>query len=1035
MYKNMTRKGLALGAGIALTATGLVALPASAAVDLSTTLASGTSYNSVTGYNQLALKTTISADFSAIDGTLKYRVVNAGLATVDVLAGTVLAEIARPNNTNGELNEYTKNVDLADADGTQAGLQTNDNDFVVDLVAGSFVNTGSSAGVGLYTSNNFLALSVLDAVATDVTLTVQAWLDQNDDNVIDATEKVGAINTVNFYDETSIQASTSLDAPVLGATSVSATVTTTPALNGEQLGADFFAVSFTAQGNTNAVLATKTTTGSVAGTTTYSAVTNSWTSTAQLAYSVATDAWNGSNNTTDTETLTAAAGDVHTGGAATTLVLDFQAAHGFVTTGGTWVASTTAITDSTASPNTFAAQALKPVVADSETMTITTTGLATVAANALTAPTTDEVVTLYSVGANSGAVVAGGTYSATPYLGTVKLGAISSTGASSTTGNDTKAVIAGTVDVTGSANETGATETVVTVRKGQTTVTAVATIYYANASSVQTIAPAGVPVTGYLTNAGTGTFQINAAGAGVTSSTVLTDANGQVTFTVTNSLAANTDGVDLEIRPQSIPSADAKTAEFDIDWAVEDYELFDMKATDSQPSSAQSYRSITASGTYTFDFALLDQWGVSASDAAYRLQVINADRTVSSTYATLSNGRASVVVADAAQGASAYITTTVNVQKLTAGTWGTVAGDSWASADTVQINVLTAQTDSILLDVATGQTYESNNSANVGALFVADTALKATVAQDRRTSAVSQPAYDNASSTAETVVIHGRVVNSLTSAQRAGQVVTVTGDSSILFSDGKVDSFGSISIVTSSEGDFTVNAFSNNAQANSVITVTTADGATKTQKVTFNGVAKTAGTAITVTSPANALPGSTFQVVVKVVDVYGNAVNTATNAQLQITYTGPGIVFGALPTDLGALGTATFAVLLGQNDTGSATITATYDKGDNGSFLDATGAVATDDLSATTSIVVGAAAVAASATKVNVGSFKGYVALYAKGYKGKKMSAIVAGKWIVVASLATDFERVVRYTGAGYDIVTTIYIDGAKVETFNVTTK
>jgi hypothetical protein len=74
-------------------------------------------------------------------------------------------------------------------------------------------------------------------------------------------------------------------------------------------------------------------------------------------------------------------------------------------------------------------------------------------------------------------------------------------------------------------------------------------------------------------------------------------------------------------------------------------------------------------------------------------------------------------------------------------------------------------------------------------------------------------------------------------------------------------------------------------------------------------------------------------------------------------------------------------------------------------------------------------------TKVNAGSFKGYVALYAKGHKGSKMSAIVAGKWIVVASLATDFERVVRYTGAGYDIVTSIYIDGEMIDTFNVTTK
>jgi hypothetical protein len=81
------------------------------------------------------------------------------------------------------------------------------------------------------------------------------------------------------------------------------------------------------------------------------------------------------------------------------------------------------------------------------------------------------------------------------------------------------------------------------------------------------------------------------------------------------------------------------------------------------------------------------------------------------------------------------------------------------------------------------------------------------------------------------------------------------------------------------------------------------------------------------------------------------------------------------------------------------------------------------------------ATVAVSDTKVNVGSFKGYVALYAKGYKGMKMSAIVAGKWIVVPTLASDFERVVRYTGAGYDIVTTIYIDGVMVETFSVTTK
>ena len=73
--------------------------------------------------------------------------------------------------------------------------------------------------------------------------------------------------------------------------------------------------------------------------------------------------------------------------------------------------------------------------------------------------------------------------------------------------------------------------------------------------------------------------------------------------------------------------------------------------------------------------------------------------------------------------------------------------------------------------------------------------------------------------------------------------------------------------------------------------------------------------------------------------------------------------------------------------------------------------------------------------KVNAGSFKGFVALYAKGYAGKRMTAIVAGKWLKVDSLASNFERVVRYTGAGYDIVTKIYIDGVEKGTFNLTTK
>jgi lipocalin len=42
-------------------------------------------------------------------------------------------------------------------------------------------------------------------------------------------------------------------------------------------------------------------------------------------------------------------------------------------------------------------------------------------------------------------------------------------------------------------------------------------------------------------------------------------------------------------------------------------------------------------------------------------------------------------------------------------------------------------------------------------------------------------------------------------------------------------------------------------------------------------------------------------------------------------------------------------------------------------------------------------------------------------------TAVFAGKWIQVASLDSDFERVVRFTGAGFKIDVKIYIDGKQV--------
>ena len=73
--------------------------------------------------------------------------------------------------------------------------------------------------------------------------------------------------------------------------------------------------------------------------------------------------------------------------------------------------------------------------------------------------------------------------------------------------------------------------------------------------------------------------------------------------------------------------------------------------------------------------------------------------------------------------------------------------------------------------------------------------------------------------------------------------------------------------------------------------------------------------------------------------------------------------------------------------------------------------------------------------KVNAGSFKGYVAIYAKGYAGKRLSAKVGKDWVIVPKLASDFERIVDFTGAGVDVAVRIYINRELRETINLTTK
>lgn len=63
--------------------------------------------------------------------------------------------------------------------------------------------------------------------------------------------------------------------------------------------------------------------------------------------------------------------------------------------------------------------------------------------------------------------------------------------------------------------------------------------------------------------------------------------------------------------------------------------------------------------------------------------------------------------------------------------------------------------------------------------------------------------------------------------------------------------------------------------------------------------------------------------------------------------------------------------------------------------------------------------------KITIGSFNGYVVVYLKGHAGERLSLRIAGEWLVVDSLRSDFERVVKKRREGELVDVLVYINRA----------
>ena len=907
---------------------------------------------------------------------------------------------------------------------TNAMVLTSQNAFdaTIDKIDATTVLTFTSTTEGVIrnaTTNSYVVdsgvtsaatseiLELLTDSATSRSVNVTAFMDVNVNGILDSTEYASPTRTVTWTKPSEIVATTTMS-PVVGDAALSAVVTTTPVLNGQQLLAndtDFINAKFTRTLSANTVYADDDDTSN--GTATTTSIWNDTAKTFTVAATLDADAASEASNATGT-TVADSWGTLAAPTAGGTILDSIQ-----ISTTGLVSAVTTAdhvmvngdkITmaidsDTAVAFKALAAETARPVnVTGARTFTYQvseTTGLPTTATAVLPDIDQDDYVVVTYNG-NTGLVdrVGAETYTAQATVLAVLQGNIVTTGVVAATAATTTISTVGTATVQGSSRAVVGTA-VTAVAAGTLSVPVTVTV----TDSAGVAVGAGRAVAFALSASGTtNTFKVNAK----TADTVYTDANGQATATITASTGVNLAAVQVTATAENLAVAD-----IDLQWQTVAYGLIDLSGTEGTLGAGTIARDIIKLSSYSANLMVADQWFNKAPAATYRLKVTGEG--VSGSYVTLVDGKATVTMTDSGAYGTSMITA-IDLEKLT--------GTTWAATGTYNFtaNLSTAHTLSV---GAAGTTLYGNTV--VASVAVA---AKALVEIDQRTSTVATPAY------VTNLVLNGKLAEKTTLAAKAGAVVTVSGPNNILFSEDKVAARGSLTFHTSATGLFEVKAYSTTAQTNTVITFTSSDGTTGTIKVSFTGTGVGEGTSLVITAPAAVKPATTFQVSAKLQDAYGNPVDTATG-RVKVTYTGSGIVWGTLPTETDSTGSLSFAVLLGSNDSASAVVTVSYDQNGDGDYVDA------KDLTTTSTTEINAAGVASSgATVVNVGSFNGKLVVYANKAAGAKISYKIAGKWVVQNPTSNTLQRFDRVVAAkGVTVKVDIYVDGVKKLSKSVVTK
>jgi len=531
-------------------------------------------------------------------------------------------------------------------------------------------------------------------------------------------------------------------------------------------------------------------------------------------------------------------------------------------------------------------------------------------------------------------------------------------------------------------------------------------------------ADANIPVVITVT-ATAGTVSIAGAGSAAEGETLLwntlTNADGEVVFNVVSSAE---EGDDYTINAYIIED-DGTTATNEEDVNYEE----------GVRTSWEANSTVLAGSSLTLSVTIEDQFGEAISDDAGDAMSVGFTATDADDleeFVAVVNGAASITFANWLDSGD---TDSITINAFT--------GDSDDQTAVAELNDISVTLYSDL-EVSGITTNAAEYDATVGYSDFGDDVT-------------------SADGTAATVA--GTVIDSV-GAGIPGASVTISG-AGLQFNEGSDWAVGSHTFAADEAGAFSVDVYTHVADD---VDVTISSGGKSTTVTIAGDLDKDGANSISASDlllswnlAPSVMYNTTYRVDAKVTDVWGNAIPNA-----DVTFAGEAAAefnsAASVTKTTGAKGTATAYLRSIADVSGLAAVSLTLSDNinldaDNDVEINTVGDTFTDDAttswdeSAATDVIeaeinfLTAAAPAAGGdagsddVKVNAGSFKGYVAIYAKGHEGKRLSAKVGKDWVVVPALASNFVRVVEYTGAGYTISVRIYIDRVLVDTIVVTTK